>query len=309
MVAPRVAIGPRSASFAEQAVVQGGGLVVGWDEHPEAVVWLDSQDAQSLGELLSASPSVRFVQLPSAGVEAMASAGLFERFGGDTVWACTKGSYGRPVAEHALALLLAGLRHLPARVGARSWGRPSGTSLIGQSVTVLGGGGIARALLELLTPFDVRATVVRRSPEPVPGAHRTATTDQLLDVLPGSLGVIVALALTPATHHIIDSEAMEAMGPQAWLVNVGRGGHVATDAVIDALDQRLIAGAALDVTDPEPLPDGHPLWGRPDCIITPHTANTFEMAVPLMAERIRTNVSRLSAREQPEGRVDPAAGY
>ena len=83
------------------------------------------------------------------------------------------------------------------------------------------------------------------------------------------------------------------------------GRHVDTDALVAALDAGTIAGAALDVTDPEPLPDGHPLWDLPNCIITPHTADTIEMVRPLLAERIRANVARFAAGEALVGVVDP----
>jgi phosphoglycerate dehydrogenase-like enzyme len=99
------------------------------------------------------------------------------------------------------------------------------------------------------------------------------------------------------------------MDPSSWLVNVARGRHVDTGALVTALQDGSIAGAALDVTDPEPLPDGHPLWDLSNCIITPHTADTIEMVVPLLAERIRTNVSLFAAGETLVGLVDPEAGY
>jgi phosphoglycerate dehydrogenase-like enzyme len=84
---------------------------------------------------------------------------------------------------------------------------------------------------------------------------------------------------------------------------------VKTDALVAALTSGSIAGAALDVTDPEPLPDGHPLWDLSNCIITPHTADTIEMIRPLLAERIRENVVRFAAGRELIGRVDPDAGY
>jgi phosphoglycerate dehydrogenase-like enzyme len=176
-------------------------------------------------------------------------------------------------------------------------------------VTVVGGGGITGELLRLLTPFGVETTVVRRSPDPFPGAARTVPTGALDEVLPGSLVVFLALALTPETRGIIDRARMRAIGPSGWLVNVARGGHVDTDALVAALAARELGGAALDVTDPEPLPDGHPLWTEPNCIITPHTADTTEMVQPLLAERIRANVAHFAAGEPLEGVVDPAAGY
>jgi phosphoglycerate dehydrogenase-like enzyme len=132
---------------------------------------------------------------------------------------------------------------------------------------------------------------------------------RLDDALSGALVVYLALALTPETTGIIGARQLELMDETAWLVNVARGPHVDTDALVAALRSGSIAGAALDVTDPEPLPDGHPLWDLPNCIITPHTADTIEMVMPLLAERIRTNVARFSAGEELVGLVDPDAGY
>ena len=94
----------------------------------------------------------------------------------------------------------------------------------------------------------------------MPGAERTLTTDKLHDALPEARLVVLALALTPETRHVIAAAQLDAMHERAWLVNVSRGGHVDTDALVDALERGAIAGAALDVTDPEPLPTGHPLW-------------------------------------------------
>ena len=99
------------------------------------------------------------------------------------------------------------------------------------------------------------------------------------------------------------------MDETAWLVNVARGKHVVTDDLVEALRSGTIAGAALDVTDPEPLPDGHPLWDLSSCIVTPHTADTIEMVLPMLAERIRLNVKRFAAGEPLLGIVDPRAGY
>jgi phosphoglycerate dehydrogenase-like enzyme len=99
------------------------------------------------------------------------------------------------------------------------------------------------------------------------------------------------------------------MDDTAWLVNVARGGHVVTDDLVDALRDGVIAGAALDVTDPEPLPDGHPLWDLPNCIITPHTANTVAMARPSIERRITDNVRRFAAGQALIGTVDVVAGY
>ena len=96
------------------------------------------------------------------------------------------------------------------------------------------------------------------------------------------------------------------MEPHAWLVNVAVGRHVVTDDLVKALQAGEIGGAGLDVTEPEPLPEGHPLWSLPNCIITPHVGNTPEMAKPLLAERITANVRRWAHGEPLIGPVDPA---
>jgi phosphoglycerate dehydrogenase-like enzyme len=99
------------------------------------------------------------------------------------------------------------------------------------------------------------------------------------------------------------------MRPGSWLVNVARGRHVDTSALVAAVRDGVIGGAALDVTEPEPLPDGHPLWQLDNCIITPHTADTPEMVERLLARRIQDNVARFAADQPLTGLVDPAAGY
>ena len=304
MPPPRITVGPSPAPFAVAAVEAGGGAVVGLTDDPEALVWLDSHEVGGLAESLVAAPSVRWVQLPSAGVELMT-----ELIDQTRIWTCAKGAYARPVAEHALSLMLAGLRLLPTRFAARSWGVQGGTSLFGERVTILGGGGITRSLLELLAPFEVETTVVNRSGNPVPGAGRTEPVSELDSTLNDALVVVLALSLTPETRGIIGAEQLGLMEQTAWLVNVARGGHVDTDALVEALRDGTIAGAALDVTDPEPLPDGHPLWDLSHCIITPHTADTVEMVLPLLAERIRMNVAHFAAGEDLIGLVDPAVGY
>ncbi|MGH9062239.1 MAG: D-isomer specific 2-hydroxyacid dehydrogenase family protein, partial [Acidimicrobiales bacterium] len=298
-------IGPRAARFAAEAVRAGGGNVVEPGGGADGLVWLDPRDVDGLRLALSAA-DYRWVQLPYAGVETVLAAGIFDTA---RVWTSAKGAYAEPVAEHALGLALAGLRHLPERITARSWGRQAGTSLFDAEVVILGGGGITATLLRLLEPFRAHTTVVRRTGTPMPGATRTVTTGELLDVLPRALVVFLALALTPETTGIIGAKELEVMDERAWLVNVARGGHIDTDALVDALAGGSIAGAALDVTDPEPLPDGHALWDEPACIITPHSADTDEMVRPLLARRIRANVAHLAAGEQLEGLVDVAAGY
>jgi phosphoglycerate dehydrogenase-like enzyme len=176
-------------------------------------------------------------------------------------------------------------------------------------VVVVGGGDPPAALLALLAPFRCEVTVVRRSAQPVAGAARTVPVEQLDDVLPGAAAVVLALALTPETHHIVGRRQLELMPSTSWLVNVARGGHVDPVALAEALRSGEIAGAAVDVTEPEPLPDDSPLWGLENCLITPHTANPWQTAQPLLADRVRENVQRFAAGEELVGLVDVEAGY
>ena len=300
-----VAIAPSRSALVEDAVRAGGGTVVGLADEPSALVWLAPTDADGLRAALDRAPSVRWVQLPFAGVEAFT--GVLDPA---RTWTCAKGVYGEPVAEHALALALAGLRALPARARATSWGEQGARTLYDAPVVVLGAGGITTCLLTLLAPFRARVTVVRRDADrPVPGAERTVGLDRLDAVLPGAQVVVVALALTPETEAVIGAAQLAAMDESAWLVNVARGRHVDTGALVEALRAGSIGGAALDVTDPEPLPEGHPLWGLSNCLITPHTANPWQTAEPLLSRRITDNVARFRAGEALTGLVDLAAGY
>lgn len=270
------------------------------------LVWTDPTEAAGLSRLLADHPDVEVVQLLWAGVEDFAAQGLFDD---GRVWACGKGVYADPVAEHALAMLLAGWRGLPARAAARSWGPQWGRSLFGARVVILGGGGITSSLVPLLRPFEVDLTVVRRHPEAMAGVDTVVGAERTSEALGSADAVFLALALTDQTRGLIDGEALSRMRPDAWLVNVARGEHVVTDDLVAALHDGRIGGAALDVTDPEPLPDGHPLWDFDNVIITPHTANTEAMAAPLISARVAANVRRLAAGEPLIGLVDPEAGY
>jgi phosphoglycerate dehydrogenase-like enzyme len=302
---PQIAVGPGPAEWAAEAVRRGGGQVAALDRNPVGLVWTRGP-AERLHEVLTAHPEISWVQLPLAGVETMVEAGVIDHA---RRWTSAKGAYAEPVAEHALALLLAGLRQLPQRACARSWGEPAAVSLFDQPVTIVGGGGLATELLRLLEPFRSPVTVVRRRPEPLAGATRTVGTGRLPEALADARAVVLMLALTPRTHKLIGRAELAAMERDAWLVNVARGGVVDTGALTNALQSGQIGGAALDVTDPEPLPDGHPLWDLPNCLITPHTADTEEMRRRLLADRIAENVRRLAAGQQLVGQVDPDLGY
>jgi phosphoglycerate dehydrogenase-like enzyme len=299
-------VGPGPAPWAAEAIRRAGGQDVPLDQDPMGLVWTDAGAMDALRSALASHPKISWVQLPAAGTERAFQAGVVDH---GRRWTSAKGAFSEPVAEHALALILAGLRQLKTRAQARTWGEPAGESLFRQPVTVVGAGGIATVLLRLLEPFGTPVTVVRRQAVPVPGAARTLTVGRLAEALPGARAVVIVAALTPQTHGLIGPAELAAMERDAWLVNVARGGVVDTEALTTALQQGQIGGAALDVTDPEPLPAGHPLWELPNCLITPHTADTEEMTRPLLADRIADNVRRLAAGQDLIGLLDPDLGY
>lgn len=285
------------------AVTDGGGHVVALAD-AEGIVWGDPRDPSALERMLDQAPAARWVQLPFAGIE-----NFVHLLDDDHVWVCGKGVYAGPVAELALTLGLAGLRGLGSYARAGEWTAPHGTNLVGARVTILGGGGITESLVRLLMPFGCHITVVRRQASDLDGVDDVLEAERYADALPGADLVVLALALTPETEGLIAADELALMERHTWLVNVARGKHVVTDDLVFALGEGVIGGAGLDVTDPEPLPPGHPLWSMPNCIITPHVGNTPAMAVPLLSERITANVRRYAADEELIGLVDVDAGY
>jgi phosphoglycerate dehydrogenase-like enzyme len=291
---PNVHVAPDGDPRIADAVVQGGGMLAPLDR-ADALVWLDWRS----DTFPSALPErVRWIQLPAAGVESW-----IDRMDGRT-WTSAAGAYSRPVAEHALALMLAGARRLADCARTEHWGEPAIVPLEGASVAVVGAGGIGRALIAMLAPLRVEVLAVTRR-----GAEGTIPAERLDEVWPAAHYVVIAAPATPATRHLVGGRELAAMREDAWLVNIARGSLVDTDALVDALARGAIAGAALDVTDPEPLPDGHPLWREPRALITPHVANPPATLRRYLAERVRENVARFAAGEPLLGRIDPAAGY
>ena len=304
-----IAVLPRPNPVFVDAVLAGGGVVEPLSEATTGIVWLSEKQSDELARILDENPGIQWVQLPWAGVDAFA--GILARFADRPypLWTSAKGAYSEPVAEHALALTLALLRQFPQKVRAGRWLDKLGTSIYGLNVTIVGAGGIAAEIIRLFSMFEATITVVRRSSEPMAGATTTVTASDLGSVLPTADVVIIAAASTDETSRLLGEEEFRLMKESAVLVNIARGALVDTDALVDALRSGSIAGAGLDVTDPEPLPDGHALWSEPSCIITSHSADTPEMTAPLLANRIRLNVEALHSTSGFVGVVDPAAGY
>lgn len=307
MSGPRIHIAPVSEPGLEDAVARGGGSPAP-AEDADGVIWINPRDPEGLKELLSRSPA-RWVQLPFAGIESFFAAGVIDPA---LTWTCAKGIYGHACAEHALALMLAGSRRLAHHARAKQWDEPGFGSperrLKGASLLIVGLGGIGRALAEIVRPLEMRVVGTSRSGRAVEGVevHRSA---EMISLLGDADFVAVCAALTDETRGLIGRSELAAMKSDAWLVNVARGGLVDTDALVEALREGALAGAALDVTDPEPLPAEHELWSMDSVLITPHVANTWDMALPELRDLVRRNVKNLASGKDLEGLVDPQLGY
>lgn len=288
------------------AIRRGGGRLVPLEE-AEALVWSDGGPAAFPRQLPG---NIRWVQLPSAGVEGWFGAGVIDR---DRVWTSAAGAYARTVAEHAVTLLLAGVRALPVALPLRTWQGKQVSANVGTladaTVAIVGAGGIGRATIPLLRAFGTRIIAVNHSGREVPGAEATYPAAEVARVWPRADHVILAAPATDATKHLVNAEVLNTLGPSSWVVNIARGSLIDHDALVAALERGTIGGAALDVTDPEPLPDGHPLWAQPKAIITPHAANPERVLGPALADHVAENIRRRAAGEELNGIIDVDAGY
>lgn len=212
-------------------------------------------------------------------------------------------------AELALALTLAVQRGIPEFVRAadeRRWQLRSFPSLADRRVLLVGYGGVGKAIEARLAGFEVKLTRLARTAreernlagEPVQ-VHGFADLHALLA---DAEVVILGVPLTPETRHLIDAAALAAMPDGALLVNVARGPVVDTDALVAELNSGRLR-AALDVTDPEPLPEDHPLWECPNLLVTPHVGGDSSAMLPRMAALIRRQIAHLRAGEAPENLV------
>jgi len=203
-------------------------------------------------------------------------------------------------AELAIALTLAAQRHLPTFVRAQDegrWASEFSDSLADRRVLLLGYGGVGKAVAARLAPFEVDLTVVA-SRARVEDGMPVHAVDELFDLLPHAEVVIVTLPGGDATRRIIDDAVLSALPDGALVVNVGRGGLIDTEALVDHATRGRIR-AALDVTDPEPLPADHPLWTLPGVLITPHVGGASSAMRPRTVRLIRAQIERMLAGEPP----------
>ncbi|MBY8858335.1 D-isomer specific 2-hydroxyacid dehydrogenase family protein [Nocardia sp. CA2R105] len=309
MTATPIALGPTRTPLLEGAITGAGGALADLDA-ARALIW----DAGPEGFPEHLPENIEWVQLFSAGVEEWFDTPIFDRHP-NVLFTSAAGAFARTVAEHTLMLLLAGVRALPEHLAARTWrrqelGRSIGT-LRNATVAVVGAGGIGRELITLLAPLGSRVIAVNRSGTPVdlPGVVETLPAQRLPEVWSRTDHVVIAAPATPGTRHLLGKAELAQLKPDSWVINIARGSLVDTDALVEALRAGTIGGAGLDVTDPEPLPEGHPLWDLPNALITPHDSNPPQLRTVAFAEHVAENVSRFTHGRELIAGIDVAAGY
>ena len=204
------------------------------------------------------------------------------------------GVHGAPVSEAAMAGMLALSRDIPRfarQQDTQTWGRWPAKLLHEKTVGILGIGVIAEALAPKCKAFGMNVIGITSAKRPVAGFDRVHGMDELQSVLPQLDYLVLLTPYSPATHHMIDAKVFAAMKPSSYLINVARGGVVDEQALVDALREKKIAGAALDVFEHEPLPAGHPFWSFQNVIITTHQGgfcDTYvDLAMPILEQNMR----------------------
>lgn len=247
----------------------------------------------ALRETWSAADSLRWVHIASTGVDPVLFDELVES---DVVLTNSRGLFERPIAEYVLAQILAfakDIRRSTRAQAALSWRHFGSESIDGVPVAVLGTGPIGQAIATLLTAVGMQVTVLGR-----------AESADLPSYVDDVEYLVLAAPLTAQTHAVVNARVLSAMRPTARLINVGRGELVGTWDLVSALNRGTIAGAALDVTDPEPLPVGHPLWRTPNTHITPHNSGDVHGWSDRLQDQFVTNFERYLRGEKLLNIVD-----
>ncbi|MEK7446391.1 MAG: D-2-hydroxyacid dehydrogenase [candidate division NC10 bacterium] len=256
---------------------------------------------------------LRYYHSIGAGVDALLCPELVES---DVILASEKGGVGVHLAEHAFALLLGLTRgvHTALRdpdYRLREPIRREQREIFEQTMGIVGFGGTGRAVARRAIAFGMRvlAVDIEEDVPPEPGVEAIWRPDRLAEMLGLSDVVVIGLPLTKATHHLFTRDLFRRMRPGAILINVTRGEIVYGDDLMAALTEGLLWGAGLDVTDPEPLPAGHPLWTHPRVIVTPHTAGGSPRRAGRVIATFCENLQRLRDGRPLLALIDKRKGY
>ena len=265
----------------------------------------------------STAKKLRWIHSPAAAVHQLMYPELLQS---GVVLTNSTGIHGPVVAEHAMAVLLAMAKRLPQAMqyqARHEWsqdqlwhGRPRPREVAGATVAVVGMGGIGREFTTRAKAFGMKILAVRETPSKGPdGADAVYSSAQIEEVLPQSDYVLLCTPVTPATTGIINAARLRKMKPDAYLINVARGPLIDEAALITALRERRIAGAALDVFMEEPLPPDSPFWSLDNVLITPHTAAVTDQLWERHYLHIAENLQRFLHGQPLLNQVDKNRGY
>lgn len=266
------------------------------DAHDAEVMVVRSTDVDAQLALMRQLPRLRLVQTLSAGVESWQG-----RLPEGVALSNARGAHGASTAEWAVAALLTvyrELREFAADQSACTWNPRTTDTLARKRVLVLGAGDLGTQIQRRLEAFDARVTMVGRTARP--GVHATA---ELGELLPSHDAVVLVLPLTDATRGLVDASFLAGMPEGAVLVNAARGEVVNTGALLTELQAGRLR-AALDVTDPEPLPADHPLWSAPGVLITPHVAGRTFGDTDRAWQAAGAQIAAYLAGRQPDNLID-----
>jgi phosphoglycerate dehydrogenase-like enzyme len=260
------------------------------------------------------APNIHWIQHYSAGIERCASIpGVREHV---RILTNNQKTQGPQIADHAISLMMALVRQIDVFARRQSWKREFAENgdkvweLEGRTLLVVGLGGIGTDIARLGHGLGMRVIATRNSSRNGPDfVSYVGLADELLDLARQADVAINATPLTPSTTGIFNKDFFDALPNHAYFVSIGRGGSAVTDDLVAALENNEIAGVGLDVTDPEPLPDDHPLWTMPRVIITPHIAGASDKQIERIMLLVRENIRRYAAGDPLLSVVDMDRGY
>jgi D-2-hydroxyacid dehydrogenase (NADP+) len=316
LIVPVEHIWPEVSEEQETAIRDAGAteLVVTTDRN---TILEEVRDADGLvgamdPEILEHAGQLRWVQSLSSGVDAL----LFPDFiHSDIVLTSEKGLVGPHLADHAFGLLLGLTRSLAWAARQRSWKnrlpmRRASRELTHLTAGIIGLGGTGNAVGIRAAAFGMSVLAI----DPVvterpPFVQALDPPERLQEMARSSDVLFVCAPLTQATYHMVDAALFDAMPRRSYVINVTRGPIIDLEALMAALDSGKLAGAGLDVTEPEPLPDDHPLWSYDNVIISPHTAGASQHRVGRVQRRVIRNIRNLANDEPLEGVIDKVQGF
>jgi phosphoglycerate dehydrogenase-like enzyme len=299
---PHIEVAPSASKRQDEAALRGADVMIGWSLSPEQ---------------FHAATSLRWIYSITAAIDQF----LFPELMAAEIGISGAGRvHGPVVAEHAMAMVLALARRLPAAVryqDRRKWAmeaiwneQPRPREVRGACLTIVGLGSIGREIATMAAGLKMHVIGVREHPERGAGnAHEVAGYEALDGAITRSDFVVLAAPITPRTRYLIDGRRLQLFKPNAFLVNISRGALVDEAALAKALRDHRLAGAALDVFAEEPLPRRSPLWKMPQVLITPHTAFLTENVWARHYEAFTANLKRYLAGQPLEDLVDKKRGY